>query len=188
MALADLGKASDTSNHALLIAILGKYDAPPRLRSAIKRMYNRSIVKLIIRKVEISIEFKGCVKKGDIMAPVLVLFLMMAFAKTLEDEWTALVLSKAEFVCNDNSPRSTRKLVSHRPGTFSSGILFDLFCMLYVDNGAFVFEFRTDIKKGITLLSDNFSRFGLEMYIGTGGKSSKTECVFFPPPDFFKCA
>ena len=104
------------------------------------------------------------------MAPVLFLFLMMAFAETLEVEWTALRLRKSQFVRKDNSPRSTGKLVSHRPGTFSSGILFDLFCMLYVDNGAFVFEFRTDIKKGITLLSDNFSRFGLEMYIGTGGK------------------
>ena len=51
----DLFKAFDTSNHALLIAILGKYGAPPRLRSAIKRMYDKSLVKLIIGKVEISI-------------------------------------------------------------------------------------------------------------------------------------
>ena len=44
----DLVKAFDTSNHAPLISILGKYDAPPRLFSAIKRMYNKSVVKLII--------------------------------------------------------------------------------------------------------------------------------------------
>ena len=35
-------------------------------------------------------------------------------------------------------------------------MLFDLFCMIYVDDGAFVFESRTDIEKGITLLSDHF--------------------------------
>ena len=35
---ADLVKAFDTSNHALLISILGKYGAPPRLWSAKKRM------------------------------------------------------------------------------------------------------------------------------------------------------
>ena len=87
---ADLVKAFDTSNHALLIAILGKYGAPPRLRSAIKRMYDKIIVKLIISKVETSIDFKVVVKQGDRMAWVIFLFLMMAFAKTLEDDWTDL--------------------------------------------------------------------------------------------------
>ena len=126
MAFADLVKAFDTSNHTLLITILRKYGAPPRLCSAIKRMYDKSIVKLIIRKVETSIEFKLGVKQGDSMSPVLFLFLMTAFAKTLEYEWTALGISKARFPRKDNSPRSTGQLVSQRPGTFSSGILFDL--------------------------------------------------------------
>ena len=36
------------------------------------------------------------------MAPVLFLFLMMAFYKTLEDEWMAMGLSKAQFARNDN--------------------------------------------------------------------------------------
>ena len=83
VAFADLVKAFDTSNHALPIAILGKYGAPPRLRSAIKRMYDKIIVKLIIVKVDTSIEFKVGVKKGYSMAPVLFMFLMMDFAKTL---------------------------------------------------------------------------------------------------------
>ena len=161
MAFADLVKAFDTSNHVLLIAILGKYGAPPRLRSAIKHMYDKSIVKLIIGKVETSIDFKVGVKQGYNMAPVLFLFLMMAFAEPQEDEWMDLGLSKAQFARKDNSPRSTGKLVSHQPGTFSSGILFDLLCMLYVDDGTFVFESRTDIEKGITLLSYHFARFGL---------------------------
>ena len=46
-------------------------------------------------------------------------------------------------------------------------MLFYLFCILYVDDGAFVFESRTDIEKWITLLSDHFTWFGLEMHIGT---------------------
>ena len=73
----------------------------------IKRMYDKSVVNLIIGKVETSIEFKVGVKQGDIMAPVLFLFLMMAFSKTLEDEWTDLGLSKAQFARMDNSPRPT---------------------------------------------------------------------------------
>ena len=70
-------------------------------------------------------------------------------------------------------------------GTFSYGMLFDLFCMLYVDNRALFFEYSTNIEKGITLLSDQFSRFGLEMHIGTRKKNSNTECVFSLPPSFF---
>ena len=115
------------------------------------------------------------------MALVLFLFLMMDFFETLEDEWMALGLSKSQFSYKDNSPGSTGQLVSHRPGTFQSGMIFDLFCMLYVDDGAFVFESSTDIKKGITLLSNHFSRFGLEMHIGTEKNTSKIECVFSPP-------
>ena len=139
-------------------------------------MYNKSIVKLIIINVETSIEFSMGVKQGNSMVLVLFLFLIMAFAKKLEDEWTALGLSKSQFAHKDNSPRSTGQLVSQQPGTFLSGILFDLLCMIYVDDGIFVFESRTDIEKGITLLSDHFACFGLEMHIGTGGKPSKTEC------------
>ena len=185
LAFADLVKAFDTSNHALLIAILRKYGAPPILCSAIKRMYNKIRVKLIIGKLDTPIDFKLGFKQGDSMYPVLFLFLMMAFAETLEDEWTALGLSKSQFSRKDNSPMPTRKLVNHRPGTFLSGMLFEIFYMLYVDGGAFVFESRTNIKKGITLLSDHFARFGLKMHIGTEKKTLKTECVFSPPPGFF---
>ena len=62
VALTDLVKAFVTCNHKLIIYILGKYGPPPRLFSAIKCMYDTSIVKLIIGKVETSIEFKVGVK------------------------------------------------------------------------------------------------------------------------------
>ena len=65
-------------------------------------MYDKSIVKLIIEKSETSIDFKVGVKQGDNMAPVLFLFLMMTFTKTLESEWTALGLSKYQFVRKGN--------------------------------------------------------------------------------------
>ena len=95
------------------------------------------------------------------------MFLMTAFSETLEYKWKALGLSKSQFAHKDNSPRSTRQLLIHQRGTFLSGMLFYLLCMLYVDDGTFVFESMTDTEKGINLLSDHFSRFGLEMYIGT---------------------
>ena len=110
---------------------------------------------------------------------------MMAFAQTLEDELTDLGLRNSQFACKDNSPRSTGQLVSYRPGTFTSEMIFDLLCMIYVDDSAFFFGSRTYTEKGITLLFDHFSWFGLEMHIGTEKNPSKTECIFFLTPGFF---
>ena len=84
VSFADLVKFFNASNHALLVSILGKYGAPPRLCSAIKHMYDKSVVKIIMVKIETYIDFKVDVKQRDSMAPVLFHFLMAAFAKTLE--------------------------------------------------------------------------------------------------------
>ena len=80
VAFTELVKIFNTFNHALIIVIIGKYGAPPKLCSSIKRIYDKSIVKLIIYKVETSIKFKVGVKQGHSMSPVPFLFLMMDFA------------------------------------------------------------------------------------------------------------
>ena len=89
MTFSDLFKAFDTSNHSLLIVILVKYGAPTRLFSSIKRIYEKILVNIIIGKIETSIYFKVGVKQEDIIDPVIFLFLMTEFSKTLEDDWTA---------------------------------------------------------------------------------------------------
>ena len=83
---ADLVKDFDTSNHVLMIRILWRYGCPPKLCSAIERMYSDNKVRLIIGKIDTSIPFEVGVKQGDSVAPVLFLFLMMAFAETIEEE------------------------------------------------------------------------------------------------------
>ena len=143
----------------------------------------KKITKLIIGKVETFIDFKVGVKKVDRMDPLKFLFWMMAFAKTLEDKWTDLGLSKSQFSCKDNSPISTGQLVIHQPGTFLSGMLFDLFWMLYIDDGEFVFESRTNIEKMITLLFYHFARFVLRMHIGTE-KPLEDWIFILPAPGF----
>ena len=62
----------------------------------------KKIVKIVIGKIDTYIDFKLGVKQGYSMALVLFLFLMMSFAKNLEDEWTALGLIKDQFVRKDN--------------------------------------------------------------------------------------
>ena len=59
--------------------------------------------------------FKVGVKQGDSVAPVLFLFIVMAFSKTLEKEWTLNGLTKAKFSRDNNSPLSDGQLISHQP-------------------------------------------------------------------------
>ena len=124
-------KAFDTSNHSLMDKLLEKYGCPPALRSAITRMYKDSRVRLIIGKVDTTIPVYIGVKQGDSMVPVLFLFIIMGFAETLEGEWTRNGLTPLQFQRHDNSPLSNGSIT-----------LFDMFCMLYVDNGAFGFPSR----------------------------------------------
>ena len=76
--------------------------------------------------------------------------------------------------------------MKNAPQQKDSPPLFELFCMLYVDNGAFAFETRREMEIGANLIHKHFARFGLEMHVGTKSKKSKTECVFFPAPGHFK--
>ena len=107
--------------------------------SAIKRMYSNNKVRLIIGKIDTSIPFKVGLKQGDSVAPVLFLFIMMAFAETVEAEWDKHNTQKIEFKRHSNSPQSSGKITSHPAKNFSQDTLFDNFCMLYMDNGAFAF-------------------------------------------------
>ena len=185
----DLVKAYDTANHDLLLKILAKYGAPPKFISAVERMYKDLIVVLKIGKsVEEIIQEVG-VRQGDNMAPVLFLFLMTAFAETLEVVWrendinvvTVQSMSETDFESGKGA------IKSHTPAQYMSPSLTaqEIFQCLYVDDGAFIFGSRDDLARGLNLVYEHFARFGLEMHIGRGDSASKTECVFFPPPLFF---
>ena len=88
------------------------------------------------------------------------------------------------FGWNTHSPRDVGKLRGHKKKSFGQGTLLALFCVLYVDNGAFTFEDHNQLTQGLTLISHHFTRFGLEVHLGKGKKSSKTECIFFSPSGF----
>ena len=149
-------------------------------------MYKDSVVRLIIEKIDTSIPFQVGVKQGDIMAPVLFLFIIMGFSETLEREWIRNILHMLQFFRNDNSPRSLGRIISHHRSTFSEGTLLEIFCMLYVNDGAFTFPSRLELELGSAVIRRHFTHFALEMHVGSTTKASKMEAVFFPPPGFFK--
>jgi hypothetical protein len=81
------------------------------------------------------------------------------------------------------------KICSHTPAMFTSKTLtaYKILQCLYVKDNAFPFGTRDDLMKGMELIYYHFSRrFGMEMHIGQGTSQSKTECVFFPLPQFFQ--
>ena len=94
----------------------------------------------------------------------------------------------AEFarVSHDNLDNQIGQLLGHRldKSGFKEGTLFKIMQILYLDDGAFIFESRKDLIKGVNLINSLFKKFGMEMHIGRDEQASKTECIMFPPPGF----
>jgi hypothetical protein len=189
VAFVDLVKAYDTANHALLLDILERYGAPPRFVSAIKCTYQDLVVVLKIEKEVVEIPQTVGVCQGNNMAPVLFLFLMSAFAETLEAEWkrAGIEICTVRSFVGQPLTSGKGKLRGHLPKEYLSRELtaVEILQCLYVDDGAFIFKSRDNMTRGLTLLYRHFGRLGLEMHIGRGTTALKIKCVFFPPPGFF---
>ena len=91
----------------MMLKIQERYGAPPKLRSAIARMYQDLKVVQKIGKIEEKMGQKVGVRKGDCMSLVLFIFMIMAFAETLEKEWIKSDLK-------NDKPEATYTLISRR--------------------------------------------------------------------------
>ena len=184
----DLVKAYDTANHALLLRILEQYGAPPKFVTAIEVIYKDNIAVLKIKNEVVEIPQTVGVRQGNNMAPVLFLFLMTAFAETLKIVWKQQGIPILNVMTTADDKLSEGRICSHTPAMFTSKFLtaYKILQCLYVDDIGIPFGMRKDLQQGMELIFHHFAQFGLEMHIGRGETASKTECVFFPPPQFFQ--
>ena len=113
---------------------------------------------------------------------------MSAFDKSLKSEWNNQGISKAQFsrVFSKDIANGDGKLTGHTPDIFDVGSLFDILQSLHIDEGAFMFNFRDELIEGANVINAHFKRFGIEMHKRIDGKTSKTKCIFCPPPGYFK--
>jgi hypothetical protein len=138
----DLVKAYDTVHHALLIDILCHYSAPPKITTSIETIYrnNTCILKIKNKVAEIPQSVGFC--QGDNMVPVLFLFLMTAFAETLEIVWKQQEIPVLRVMTATSNNLTNRKICSHTPAMFQSNKLtaYEIFQCLYMDDRAFPFR------------------------------------------------
>ena len=160
VAFIDLVKAYDTADHNILLDIIERYGAPPHFIAAVARIYRDLIVVLKIEKEIVELPQTVGVRQGDNMAPVLFLFLMSAFAETLEVAWREAGIE----VCTVQSVTGTRLTAGNLARNLTAVEIFQ--CFLYVDDGAFISSSRDNLIQGIDLIHNHFARLGLEMHIG----------------------
>jgi hypothetical protein len=114
----DLVKAYDTANHKLLFDILRHYGAPPKFTTAIENIYRNNTCILKIEKEVTEISQSVGVRQGDNMAPVLFLFLMTAFAETLEIVWKQQDIPVLSVMTAAGDDLIDGKICSHTPAMF----------------------------------------------------------------------
>jgi hypothetical protein len=188
-----LVKAYDTANHALLLQILEKFGTPPELVDCIRRLYVDIKISLKIGKEKLEILQTVGVKQGDPMAAVLFLFLMATVVEIIDKEWERNQIECVEFCRESDGTYKDGQIFRHniKKCNASKGLVrFRINGTYYVDDIAALFRTRRDINIGLPIIQSILSDLGMEMHVGSvvDGKrlKSKTECIYFPPHDYFK--
>ena len=186
----DLVKAYDTLNHEVLFDILEKYGAHPKYVDCVRRMYSVLIAKVKIGSETEEIHQTVGVRQGDNLSPVLFLFVISAFAESLEDEFVASGIERS--ACRKVSVDTLyeAQLISHEPRNFKRGDEFEVCDIYFVDDGSLVLTSRAAIEKAAPIVDAHFAKFYLEMHVGTFDEegreiASKTECIYFAKPGFY---
>jgi len=110
------------------------------------------------------------------MAPILFLIVMQAVMETLDKDLPA-INTKPEFCY---FPNDKGCLTGQR--TKSTGISFNVFGLLFINDSAFLFQSQDEMEKAAQIIHDHFKKFGLQMHVRSKEAKSRTEAMYFPPP------
>lgn len=176
----DLVKAFDTVVREALFAVMRKFGLPDHFINILIRLHEGATIKVKIGDIETEVDSTIGVRQGSCEGPSLFLFIIQAALETM-DEWPA---AKPEFCTRASN--ITGEITGANSKRKRGITAFELWCALFADDCALLFNTREDMVKGANYLYNHLRRFGLLMHIGKGiGKSaiaSKTEAMYFPPP------
>ena len=161
--------------------ILSCYGIPDSLISDIKCLYQPVTIKYTWGKNNHVFPSLVGVKQGGNLSPILFLFIMQATMETLEAVWRDHNIEPPSFSWDpDSEDGSINGTITGQPAQ-KTGTIFQCFCSLYADDGAFMFPSRDDMINVMSLLHLHFQRSSLLMHVGTraapspNGSKSKTE-------------
>jgi hypothetical protein len=173
----DLCKAFNTADHNLLYKLLEIYGAPENIINLVKCLHDNFVLKLRIGDETCKIPYGKGVKQGDVMAPILFLFLMLAFSEILEEEYKEWGIKPIEFKYHADITKGQLKSQT----LHCRALTFHIVQLLYVDDTFFPFATRDDLIQGTNRIFHLFRCFGLLMHIGKGETDSKLKAMYFPP-------
>jgi hypothetical protein len=178
----DLVKAFDTVSRECMLKILAKYGVPEKMVKIIEALHTNTTVKFDYKGEERAFPSTVGVKQGDPLASILFLFVMQAAMETVTkvEGWP----KKLEFLTRNDGFFHQRQV--HADITTAGSLpthhfeVMEFWASLYADDGAFMFDSRTDLEAATTILFQHFGKFGMKMHVGTNGVKSKTEAMYFP--------
>ena len=113
---------------------------------------------------------------------------MSAAAETLKLAWKQANIEVLTVAHTPANKLDTGCVRGHTPKMFTSRNLtaYEIYQLLYVDNGAFPYHPTRDARtKGLALIHSHFAHLGLEVHIGRNGTPPKLSVFSSPPPQFF---
>ena len=142
-------------------------------------MYKDFHLDFNIGKLKKTITYSIGVHQGDNLAPIIFNIFFESAISTLTHAWQENKINSPSFHWFLNNLHS--RLLQQRK---VKGQTFQMWKSLYVDDGAFLFENRKELKKGANVIFSHLKRFGLTMHVGTDGTfwDSKTKAVHFLAP------
>ena len=116
-------------------------------------MYQDLMVQILTKQEKGDISQTAGIRQVGNLSPVVFLFLVSAFAKSLETEWKSTALATVKFsrAAQNNIAHEKGQLLGHTLNSIGikEGIISKLFQLLYVYDGAFLFESQDDMIRGI---------------------------------------